>query len=681
MALRRRSHMAKRLTKMRGLEPNEKQLLIRIGEIVDGVINNRGPTNPFTVGRRPRDDARLPPPAAITNEPGIRTSKLTWPAVDASILSHYEIDIQNLDNGNFERFVSFTNLFIFKGRVGGNYEAKVRSIGRNGTSSPVTTISFFMADNVMLLEGTKNNFNGLGTRISEDIFHTAGHIIFPWVSFTIDRLIGGENTGNNVATASLYRSAQGLDFNVAELIESISLYKATETAADLDTTALGNGIFRPSLSGDALTDPDFIRGTSYETTLATMFSPIPVTSDEENLTWTYWLEITGREAENDITSLSLSLWSANEGLAIQIPSDPNEPEPDVVRGDFKSIELNNTGDATNKNEWLHGTISEPFNRIDDTWSLAFWVKWRKIGVIDTLVGVLFEYWTPDSGGGALKNNIRFTVGRSQASGPFVGNVLTLITVTNADGSIAGTWQARDPNFINPVLDGDFVDFEPFMFSTNAVPGGLGQDSSTDELALWSRGLDDWHFVVLTFNPNAGLKVYINGIQKRTGQNARDFPQINTTAGISQFGGKRAFIWGGTETALYTGDTFNGPTDSVVETVDCNLWQAGMWNRELDLVDVQFLYNNGGDPNSVLYWAENSPPLYFKSGSLRHYWQFGAVNSELKWVARDTGLNPQGSGGEDGDIDLSETGINPPTTQEFSVNFTLDNVIDDFPDGT
>jgi hypothetical protein len=148
---RRRSTIARRIAKIRGLPADEKQLLLRVGDLIDAQINNRTPANPFEPGRV-KSDPRLPPPTNVTTEPGIKTSKLSWPAVDSSILSHYEILVRNLDTGLEETFISYTNIFFFKGRVGGNYSGSVRSVGRNGTKSPIVTeVEFFVPENVMLI--------------------------------------------------------------------------------------------------------------------------------------------------------------------------------------------------------------------------------------------------------------------------------------------------------------------------------------------------------------------------------------------------------------------------------------------------------------------------------------------------------------------------------------------------
>jgi len=391
---RRRSTIARRIAKIRGLPADEKQLLLRVGDLIDAQINNRTPANPFEPGRV-KSDPRLPPPTNVTTEPGIKTSKLSWPAVDSSILSHYEILVRNLDTGLEETFISYTNIFFFKGRVGGNYSGSVRSVGRNGTKSPIVTeVEFFVPENVMLIEGSKNGFNTVGTIVSEDLLHFQAHKIFAWGAFTLDKLIG--NPSNPVVSLQLLRSEAGQTINDAVLIETITMEEATLSATCADDTLFG-GISRPALSGDAASDPTFVRGSTFETSQSTMFSPIEVTADQAGKTFIYYLRAIGREAVDDVISLSLTLWSASAGQGDQVPSIPIVSEPPVVFPDLKAIELNS---ANMENEWLHDAVPGNLNFFtnNDEFTVGFWIKLRRFK-LGTSANVIFTFHQPIPGVG------------------------------------------------------------------------------------------------------------------------------------------------------------------------------------------------------------------------------------------------------------------------------------------
>lgn len=663
---------------MQGLPTDEKSLLLRVGELIDAAINNRTPTNPNTKGRT-RIDRKLPPPSVITHETGIRSAKLTWPAVNSSILLHYKIVVTNMDGeGTTETFISYTNTFFFKGRKGGNYKALIHSVGRNDTQSPPVSIDFYVTEDVMLLEGARNDFNTIGTLVNHTIYHNTGHVIFAWCSFTLDRLIGAASTGNNSCTANLYRADPKKPFSSAVLLQSVPLFQATESATNLDNTALGVGIIRPGLDPPASTDLDYARGTTFETCFAFMFAPIPVTTETAEKNLTYWLEIVGREVENDVASLSLPMWSANEGESDQIPSNiPDASEPAVVEFDNRAVEMHlstiGQGQSNIADEYLRGRVPANFRSISDHWTFACWIKWLawpEIGQTSTI----FNSFSPQQDiNNRSFNAINIILQRNTGAS---GLLLTRVSIGGG---------RTDPSDLAPATGA----WAKNDFYQNQNPSQLDDIDLADwnagsQNVIWPLGLDEWYFFICDYDNVNGINVYNpqNGFNTFT-------PNSNSTIGLDpppNLKDPRDVVFGCDANALYftTGDRslYRGPTSKGNQPAVCRIHSAGMWNARLTQTEMSYLYN-GLDgvkgPAGTIHWLNNSlggPHTYEKGQNLIHYWQMGIVSSELKYVARDTGFNQLGSGGVPGggDIDCSEDG-------EINTDFTVvQNVVADFPNG-
>lgn len=667
---RRRSYLAKRVQKMRGLPVEEKQLLLRVGELVDAAINNRTPTNPNAPGRN-RRDPKLPPPNTVTNEVGIRSAKLTWPAVDSSLLSHYRIVVTSYEEGTTEEFISYTNTFFFKGRRGGKYRAQVYSVGRNGTQSRATNIDFFVTDDVMLLEGARNDFNALGTQVYEDFFFTKGHVVFAWCSFTLDKLIGGSATGNSPATANLYRGDPTRPLNEATLLQTVTLFEATESATCLDNTALG-GLTRPSLAPPASGDLTYARGTTFETCQSFMFGPISVDETTQNEEWRMWLEVIGREDEQDVTSLALTLWSANEGEADQIPGNLPSQEPGIVTNHRSCVEIHadNVGlsETGNADEYMRGRVEENFRTIGNVWTFACWIKFLAWPIVGENM-VIFDSFSRQSDIAHRNfNEIVLTVSRLTGAGS-TGIIRTRVSIGGGRSDpldlTADTGSWRKDDIFNGLAASQTQDTEGLYTSPPNV---------------WPLGLNDWWFFVMDYDVTNGINVY------RPTTGAALTADIDSTASIDpppDFDEQRDVVWGCAKGALY--DTlspfdYQGPTINGNNHAICRIYQAGMWDKKLSQQERLYLYNGGSAVDSltgqIIHWRENAPLAalpYISAGNLTHYWQFGAVSTERQYVARDTGINPLGSGGGDGDIDCSED-------DEIAQNFTVDNnVVDgDYP---
>lgn len=651
--IKRQSHITKRFQKMQGLDVSEKGVLVNLGELIDGIINNRTPTNPQLQGKT-RINPKLPPPTTITNEPGVKSAKLTWPAVDSSILDHYKIVVISLDTGADEEFVSFTNSFIFKGRESGTYKALITSVGRNGTQSMPSVITFFVPEDVMLLEGSKNGTNTISNTVSDDFFLTAGHKIFIWGSFNIDKLIGGANVGNPEASIQLYRAEQGDPITSATLIQEIALFEATESATCLATNALGGGIQRPSLSGTASGNPDYARGTTFETCHSVMFTPISVASDDPlaGRAHTFFLKVIGRETPNDIVSLSITLWSANAGEGAEIPSDPFTPETPVVFPWHNCIEANAGDNDANAEQWLSATVGQNFNYIGNVFTYGVWVKWRRLSYLNSVPTVLSEMFglvNPNTNFRFQDFKIDITRWSDIPSGSHY--VETLIDIGDDTGAF-GTWTRRDntnsgnPDNFNPDVD------PPYTSPTTSIWGGL----------------NIWVLFFVTFDPTNGVEVYSYRVGKATPLTSPTL--TDTTIGKNpSLANGRGMVWFAAADSLFQGGddrVLDGTNIEGTRPAPCRVYAAGMWNKKLKVAEMTELYNNGN--GSEINWREDGD-FYNSSRNLIHYWQFGAIPDDLNLVGRDTGFNPLTSGGASGDLNLTAT-----SPRSCSDQFTLSNVI-------
>jgi hypothetical protein len=372
---RRRNTIVHRFARLKGLPPDEKALMMRIGALMDVALNNRQASNPFEPSRN-QTDRVLYPPTRLLAETSAKSLKLTWDAPDSDIHLRYSIEIVNDDTGISVTKSSFTNYYTFKGDYG-NYTAKVKSVGRNGASSILETITFKLASEFMSLEGAKNGPTEVGTLVQDHIKLLKGYHIYNWASVILDKYIAGER--NNEVVFRLWSMPDEnavFSPHTATLHQTIVLYAATESGADLDGFARGGAITRAeSIDG---------RNGSFETSQSVMFDPIPITTDWENTTRTFFLEATNRTIEDDEVNLSLTIWSGFAGVGDAVPSDPWDGGSSEIHG------------ATNHNSWwpsmlgyyfrsagvwlAHAvrhiwSVSQPGQgMIGNNWSYACWVR-------------------------------------------------------------------------------------------------------------------------------------------------------------------------------------------------------------------------------------------------------------------------------------------------------------------
>jgi hypothetical protein len=590
---------------------------------------------------------------------------------------NYSIVITNQDTGETEQLTSFTNVFVYKGRVGGTYKAVVRAVGRDGTTSLAQDITFLIQSDVMLLEGAKNGVDVLGVEVSEDFQFIEGHKIFVWGAATIDRLIAGIN-GNTTLAFELYIGNTGSTIEEAVFLENIELYPATESSANLDTDALGGTIVRNPTPPEGAD----IRGTTFETSFSTMFSPLTVTEALQGQTFVFFLRAIGRAAEDDVTSLSISIWSAFAGQSAIIPGDPFTPEPAVVVNDFKSITLDQTND-----EWLRAGsgfpvvlpqsagVLDPFRVIAGSWTFAIWVN---PNILNGLSGGSPADEVPQ----VITHRIGLTPLDSSRSYGFNINLMRLSWLygkTIASGGGAGHQiqciVGDGPNVGSPTTHFRRMIFNELSGSSDVPTPGRS--------TIFPNGPDSqpapyWTLIAVRFAIGVGVEFFSNGalltaISEGFFSNFDSGTNFITMTDETQ----QDWIFGCDASQLYTAGVYLGPSTTPVNvnTYDGLIHSAGVWNRRLRASEITALYNDGN--GAAIHWRNNAGD-YEGSNNLIHYWQFGAVDSELKYVGRDTGFTFNDDGGRANTTDIGNDDEPNTSDDTFAANFTLDNVVDRYP---
>lgn len=344
---RRRSFIATRLSKMRGIDRSEKELLVSIGQIVDNAVNNRTPTNPRgSIQKAGRRDPRLPPVSNLSVKAGVRSVKISWNPVDGSILENYAIKITNLGTGDTTDNISYTSSFVFKGESG-DYKAEVKPIGRNGVAAPVQTIFFTIPDSVMILEGAKNGVSTESSQVSEVVLTPSDYIVFAWTSFVLNSFASPVQN-NEPIVQLLYGDA----LETATLIQSVTMFPESETATNLNDVDY-DGILRPA-------GP--VRVGNFETSHTIMFAPFDIPDNIANRSTRFWVRVTNRDIEADVISLSLVLWVGSGGRG-ELGVTP------VATVNPRSIDQDKTS-----SDVLAGVCVKTSGEMEDNFTLAFWIK-------------------------------------------------------------------------------------------------------------------------------------------------------------------------------------------------------------------------------------------------------------------------------------------------------------------
>ncbi len=488
---RRRNAIFHRFSRLRGLPPDEKMLMQRIGNLMDAALNNRQASNPFEPSKN-NPNRLLYPPTGLVAHTGFRTLKLTWTAANSDIHLRYEIRITNNETGVSETKSSFTNELRYK-NVNGAYTAVVKSVGRDGSSSSSQTITFTMGGSVMQIEGSKNGPTTLGTIVQDHITVYNNYSVYVWGSVVLDKFIAGSS--NEQAVFKLYSmegANQTFDASVATLQQTITLYAATESFANLDSTAHSSSITRPSIT----------RPGTFETSQSVMFSPIAISSSEEEVTFTFFLQALGRTVELDEVNLSIVIWGGFDGLGDNVPQDPWDggksgyvfPHLHSLRIDRKAV--NPSTFAVTEGAWYLAQQAKEFNIIDNAWTIAVWFR------LETEhVELLNDNGDVTNAKLATSSTIfRRSSYNSTTPYNFNENAIELKLVAGEDQFGVGT------NTINVTVwpeDGDDseklqAEFTTVVFGTHADP------DEDDDSNLWGRDEDqaahnyNWQLVVICF---------------------------------------------------------------------------------------------------------------------------------------------------------------------------------------
>ena len=351
MAIRRRSNMRARLNKLQGMPIDEKMMLLRMGEIIDGAINNRAPTNPNSDRGRP--STSVPVPTNLEALISTRGAVLSWNKVSFDSLLNYRVRISPI-GGEGEELIatSFTNQFLFKGRAG-TYIFEVQVITRSGKAGDFSSaINFTIYDTPMILEGNKLGVEELGAQLFETVLTPLNYTVFAFASVILDSLADPNN--NPSVTLELRR---GTTYNSSVFIQSFDLYPESEDLSNFDNTV---GVTRPAGTPT--------RSGNFQTTQSVMFTPYQILEGtgivDQNTT--FW--ITATNHSSDIVGMSCAVWVASEGLSEEA-SPVSEPHT-------KSIQLP-AGIAGDNNRAL-GALTIDCNEAtimqSTVWTFSVWIK-------------------------------------------------------------------------------------------------------------------------------------------------------------------------------------------------------------------------------------------------------------------------------------------------------------------
>jgi hypothetical protein len=358
---------------MRGLPSDERALLLRLGNLMDAALNNRQPSNPFEDSRNV-SNPKVYPPTGLLAKIGIQNVKLIWDPPANIQLLRYEVTFLNLTTGVTTKLSSYTSEITYKAPQG-EYHATVRSIGRNGEASLVKEIDFTVGDEIMQIEGAKNGPTELGTMVQDSILLKQGQSVYIWGSVVLDKYIAGLNIGNPVEIFNLWRAdGANADFINATLVQTITLYAATESASSFDDTALGGTIIRPL---------PLARAGSFETSQSVMFSPIEVDDDEDMTTVTFFLQATHRETPLDEVCLSLVMWTGDHGFGDAVPGDNVEVFPEILphRNSFHAQSVGDV-DVTFDIRSVWSFIPNGYSLIGNRWTIGAFVRFDNLSAID-----------------------------------------------------------------------------------------------------------------------------------------------------------------------------------------------------------------------------------------------------------------------------------------------------------
>lgn len=351
MGIPRKSRFAERIGKMRGLMPIEKDLLRRIGELSDGAINNRAPTNPGTQNRRILvRSSILPPPVGLTVQVGPKSAKIEWHPVDSPVLQMYEAEVTNRDTNLTDVKFCFTNRLYVGGS--GRYQVKVRSVSRDGHASPYssTVLRFTLQDDLIFLEGTGVGPTKKTNIVIEDITTPVNYKVFAW---------GSLNLGN--FNDAFQTSVPVMDLSIN------GWYPLWSRIVGFRETALFSNLDDAGLIGEDRTASGGTRSGMLMTPISWMFKPFYVEAFPglAGTTPKFYMIVTNPQDDTGETNLSL----------LSIPASITTiQEEDFISG--TSLQLGTSSNFIRVSEGPGGAA--PNRGIDlsmgNSFTLAMWIK-------------------------------------------------------------------------------------------------------------------------------------------------------------------------------------------------------------------------------------------------------------------------------------------------------------------
>ncbi len=652
---------------MRGLPPEEKLLMQRIGNLMDAALNNRQASNPFEQSQQ-RLNRQVYPPTGLLTQTGVSSVKILWDATPSNELLRYEVEFTNLTTGLSETKTTFTNEIIYKG-ANGSYVARVKSVGRDSSSSTIRQVTFALGDDVMQLEGAKNGPDELGTLVQDNVKLHDGYSVYAWGSCVLDKYI---LQTNNPITLRLWMAERpDASFAEASLVETIILYPATESGTDLDPTARAGLISRPAGT----------RAGSFETSQSVMFSPLQVDPSLDEATVTFFLQAINRETEQDEVCLSLVLWSGADGIGTAVPGDPFTPDAPYIHPYFNSF--HKTGSPTG--EWQlnfpydtrswHGAVQDGYSLIGNQWTVAMWIRFDNLdgenifggagdpaegdGTVDGGPQQLLNREMTNNNTLSLPNGWEFNL-TSDATKAHILNFTVFDYRAGAGGNPFDSSPSRTVQYTGSTFGN-----EGRLERSGLFPWG---DAQTPASAFHNNA---WYFMVMCFEggdfvgPIPKFRLYINaGVDPDTGEpimqlmvpsdinNQMEKPVTQSDAGSLAY----MFELPGDSTnrhydaGVYNGDLYAGPT----VTAGTQYHRVGIWNTSLDsglsgpgsnIGPIEALYNKGR--GWAVDWRRNTTQNigvgfettnYQQAENLVHMCQAGAVEEwfQTKQAGRDTG---------------------------------------------
>ena len=344
--------IANRFKKIRGLDYSEKRILVRIGELIDGALNNRGPANPAALSplRKLIRSRKLPPPRNLRSTVGVRSAKIEWDPVDSPILLMYEIQLVNTATN----LTTFHSAFTTRHYIGqsGTFRAKVRSVSRNGFASPYNfvPITFTVQDDVLYLEGNKHEPTLQSYIISEDIFTPEEYKVFCWTGYTLNTF------ANSFSNPEFFT-----DFSRASLYPIFSRLLMPRESISLSNVAPGvlSTETRPSVRTEGL----------FESPFGAMFKPFPISStdlfkDQENVFFVF-------NERDDNAGLSMSLLSIPALVkTVEVEEDLPGYSIDFSGGVGADEQMRTTAATTvgrETHKWLYPATGQTANFAIEMW--------------------------------------------------------------------------------------------------------------------------------------------------------------------------------------------------------------------------------------------------------------------------------------------------------------------------